>query len=164
MPFINSLPWWVFALAGALFAGATNVFIKAGMKGVNSELATAARTSLAVPIVWFIAVYAAPRLSEIAHWSYKNWLFIALSALASGLSWLCAYKSIDMAGVTRTLPIDKSSIAFAFILAVIFLGERPHWQTIVATILILAAIGVILIPDSKVPSPLTPAPTQQASK
>jgi transporter family protein len=160
MPFIDSLPWWVFAIAGALFAGATNVFIKAGMKDVNSELATAARTSIAVPVVWLIAVYAAPRISEMANWTYRNWLFITLSAVASGLSWLCAYKSIDMAGVARTLPVDKSSIAFAFILAVIFLGERPHWQTIVATLLVLAALGVTLIPDSQVPSPLPPASAQ----
>jgi len=150
MAWLNSVPWWFFAVAGAVFAGATNVFIKAGMTGVNSELATAARTTLAVPIVWLIATFAAPKLSDIANWSARNWLFITFSALASGLSWLCMYKSISIAGVTRTLPIDKSSIAFGFILAVIFLrDERPNWQSIVATLLVLAALAVTLIPDKK---------------
>ncbi|MCL2647460.1 MAG: EamA family transporter [Phycisphaerales bacterium] len=149
MPWLNSVSWWVFAIAGAVFAGATNVFIKAGMGGVNSDLATAARTTLAVPIVWLIAIFAAPKLSEIAHWSARNWLFITFSALASGLSWLCMYKSISLAGITKTLPIDKSSIAFGVILAVIFLRERPNWQYIVATLLVLTALAVTLIPEKK---------------
>jgi len=150
MAWLSSVPWWFFAVAGAVFAGATNVFIKSGMTGVNSELATAARTTLAVPIVWLIAVLAVPRLSDIAQWSARNWLFITLSAVASGLSWLCMYKSISMAGVTKTLPIDKSSIAFGVLLAVVFLRERPNWQSIVATLLVLAALAVTLIPDKEV--------------
>ena len=150
MAWLNTVPWWLFAIAGAVFAGATNVFIKTGMTGVNSELATATRTTLAVPILWLIAVFAAPRLSELTSWSARNWLFLTFSAVASGLSWLCMYKSISIAGVTKTLPIDKSSIAFGFILAVIFLrDERPNWQSIVATLLILAALAITLIPDKK---------------
>ena len=159
MPWLNTVPWWVFAIAGAVFAGCTNVFIKAGMKDVNSNLATAMRTLFALPLLWVIAAYTA-RVSEIGRWTARNWLFIALSAVASGLSWVCAYKSIDMAGVTRTLPIDKSSIAFGFILAVIFLHERPNWQSIVATMLVLAALGVTLIPDKKAAEVLPPLSTQ----
>ena len=161
MAWLNTIPWWLFAIAGAVFAGATNVFIKSGMQGVNSELATAARTTLAVPILWCIAVFAAPKISDIAHWSARNWLFISLSALASGLSWLCMYKSISIAGVTKTLPIDKSSLAFGIILAIIFLRERPNWQSIVATILILAALAVTLIPDKKADDDAAPILTTQ---
>ena len=161
MPWLDTVPWWAYAIAGAVFAGATNIFIKAGMKDVNSNLATAMRTLFALPLLWAIAAYTA-RLSEVGKWTARNWLFIALSALASGLSWVCAYKSIDLAGVTKTLPIDNSSIAFGFILAVIFLRERPHWQTIVATLLVLAALGVTLIPDKKAPELLPPLSTQVA--
>ena len=162
MPWLNSIPWWGFALAGAIFAGATNVLIKAGMKGVDSNLATAVRTLFALPLLWIIATYTS-RLTQMAKWTPQNWLFIALSAIASGLSWVCAYKSIDMAGVARTLPIDKSSIAFGFILAMIFLRERPHWQSYVATLLVLTALGVTLIPEKKAPE-LLPTLSTQSTK
>src|SRR5262245_46670021 len=111
MNFLNTLPWWLFVIAGAVFAGATNVLIKARMKGVDSYLATAVRAVLILPVVWLVAAYLA-NISDIPKWTGRNWFFLALSAVAAGLSWICAYKSIDMAGVARTLPIDKSSIAF----------------------------------------------------
>jgi len=149
------MPWWLYALLGAVFAGATNVLIKAGMKGVDSYLATAVRSVLIIPVVWLVAGYLA-RIPDIGKWSARNWFFLTLSAIASGLSWVCAYKSIDLAGVAKTLPIDKSSIAFAVILAVIFLRERPPWQSIVATFLVLAALGVTLIPDQRQPADLLP--------
>ena len=155
MAWLNSVPWWLFAIAGAVFAGATNVLIKAGMKGVDSYLATAVRSVLILPVVWIIAGSLA-RVTDIPKWSGRNWIFLTLSAIASGLSWVCAYKSIDMAGVAKTLPIDKSSIAFGVILAVIFLRERPPWQSIVATLLVLAALGVTLIPEKKKNSELLP--------
>jgi bacterial/archaeal transporter family protein len=163
MPWLNTVPWWAFAIAGAVFAGATNVLIKAGMKGVDSYLATAVRSVLILPVVWIVAGYLA-RVTDIPKWSSRNWFFLTLSAVASGLSWLCAYKSIDLAGVSKTLPIDKSSIAFGVILAVIFLRERPPWQSIVATLLVLAALGVTLIPEKKTPELLPPLPTHSAAK
>ena len=164
MPWLNNVPWWAFAIAGAVCAGATNVFVKAGMEGVNNTVATAVRTVLALPVLWVIAACFA-NISEIAKWSSRNWLFLTLSGVASGLSWLCAYKSIQMAGVAKTLPIDKSSIAFGVILAVIFLRERPNWQSIVATLLVLTALAVTLIPSKTAPAaPLPTLATQPATE
>jgi len=155
MNFLGAVPWWVFAIVGAVAAGATNVLIKAGMKGVDSYVATAVRALLIVPVVWLIA-FALAKPGLISTWTHRNWVFLSLSALAAGISWVCSYKAIDMVGAALPAPIDKSSLAFTVILAVIFLGERPNWQNIVATVLVLAALGVTLIPS-------TPAQAQPAA-
>lgn len=135
------MSWWLFALLGAFFAGVTNVLIKAGMQGVNPYLATAVRTLLILPVVWLVAFWLA-RLADIARWTPKNWLFLTLSAIAAGLSWICAYKAIDMAGAARSAPIDKSSLALTMILAALFLREPITPRLALAGALVLA--GAIL--------------------
>ncbi len=150
MDFLGALPWWAFAIVGAVAAGATNVLIKAGMKGVDSYVATGVRSILIVPVVWLIAWWLAKpgQIAALTVWTQRNWVFLALSAVAAGILWVCSYKAIDMVGAALPAPIDKSSLAFTIILAVIFLGERPNWQNIVATVLVLAALGVTLIPSA----------------
>ena len=141
MAFLNSIPWWVFAALGALTAGATNVLIKAGMKGVDSYLATAVRAILILPVVWLVAFWFS-KVSAVTSWSPRNWVFLAFSALAAGLSWVCSYKAIDLAGAARAGPIDKSSLAFTMVLAWMFLGETISPRLLLAGSLVLA--GAIL--------------------
>jgi transporter family protein len=129
--------WWVWAILGAVAAGATNVLVAAGMKGTNSYLATAMRTLLILPVVWIIA-FSFSKVSSLGEWTGKNWLFLALSAIASGLSWVCAYKAIELAGAARPGPIDKSSLVITALLAFLFLGETITPRLAIAILLVTA--------------------------
>lgn len=141
MAFLNNIPWWVYAVLGALTAGATNVLVQAGMKGVDNYLVTAVRTVLILPVVWLVAFWFS-RVSAITSWSTRTWVFLGFSAVASGLSWIFSYKAIAMSNAARAGPIDKSSLAFTFILVWMFLGETISPRLLLAGALVLA--GAIL--------------------
>ena len=114
--------WFVFALLSAVFAALTSVLAKVGIDGVNSNLATALRTCVVLAMAWLM-VFITHAQSGIGSIGRKSWVFLILSGLATGASWLCYYKAIQMGSVSKVAPIDKLSVVITLILAVIFLHE-----------------------------------------
>ena len=114
--------WLLFALASAFFAALTAIFAKAGLKEVNSDLATAIRTGIILFITWGI-VFLKGNAGGITNLSKNNWLFLTLSAVATGLSWLFYYKALQLGKVSEVSAIDKGSIVFTILLSFIFLKE-----------------------------------------
>ena len=134
--------WFVWALLSAVFAGATAVLAKIGIQGVNSNLATAIRTTVVLVFAWCVAV-PAWRESGLENIAPRTWLFLILSGLATGLSWLCYFRALQLGNASQVAPVDKLSVVIAIVLAVMFLGERLSWRGGVAVVLILA--GVLLL-------------------
>lgn len=133
--------WFILALLSAVFAAFTSILAKIGIDGVNSNLATAIRTVVVLFMSWAM-VFITNSQSGITEISKKSWIFLILSGLATGASWLCYYKAIGMGTVSKVVPIDKLSIIFTFILAFIFLHERLTVKSVIGCILI--CIGTLL--------------------
>jgi transporter family protein len=133
--------WLFWSLLSALFAGATAVLAKVGVAGVNSNLATAVRTTVVLVFAWSIAL-ATSKTTELSALSRRTWLFLALSGIATGLSWLCYFRALQMAPASRVAPIDKFSVVLVVLFAVLILGERLTWKVAIGSLLI--AGGVIL--------------------
>jgi transporter family protein len=134
--------WLVFALLSAIFAALTSILAKIGIEGVNSNLATAVRTVVVVLLAWGM-VFITNTQGGLADISKKSWLFLILSGLATGISWLCYYKALQIGDVSKVVPIDKLSIVFTIILAVIFLHEAFTIKSIIGCLLITA--GTLLM-------------------
>jgi transporter family protein len=134
--------WVAWALLSAVFAGITAVLAKVGVAGVDSSLATAIRTTVILAITWAIA-YAASPAGGLALPGRKTLLFLALSGVATGLSWLCYFRALQLGEASRVAPLDKLSVVFAIVLAGIFLRERLTWQQAVGGTLIVAGSLVI---------------------
>ncbi len=134
--------WFVWALLSAGFAGITAILAKVGIQGVNSNLATAIRTTVVLVFAWVVAV---PTLREsgLENLGQRAWLFLGASGLATGLSWLCYFRALQLGNASQVAPVDKLSVVIAIGLAVIFLGERLSWRGGVAVTLIIA--GVVLL-------------------
>lgn len=129
--------WWIFALLSAVFAALTSILAKVGIEDVDSTLATAIRTVAAVGMSWLM-VFITNTQSGISSISKKSWIFLILSGLATGASWLCYYKAIQMGDVSKVVPIDKLSVLFTLILAFIFLHEEFNVKSFIGSILITA--------------------------
>ncbi len=135
--------WLLWALLSAFFAGITAILAKIGVEHVNSHLATAIRTGVILIFSWAIALAVVP-VGELAAVPRRTWLFLIFSGLATGLSWLCYFRALQLGEVSRVAPIDKLSVVFAIALAAVVLRERLTWQhwtggtLIVAGALILA--------------------------
>ena len=112
--------WFVFALLSAIFAALTSILAKVGIDGVNSNLATAIRTVVVVIMAWGM-VFLTNVQSEISQISRKSWIFLILSGLATGASWLCYYKALQMGDASKVVPVDKLSVVLTLILAFVFL-------------------------------------------
>ncbi|MDB6093052.1 MAG: protein of unknown function transrane [Verrucomicrobia bacterium] len=136
----QSWVWW--ALLSAIFAGATAVLAKVGVSGVDSNLATAIRTSVVLVIAWTIALVTARPLA-LGEISKRTWLFLVLSALATGLSWLCYFRALQLGPASRVAPIDKLSVVFVLIFAAVFLREPLTVRSGVGTALIVAGALVL---------------------
>ena len=117
------MEWLLWALLSALFAGATAVLAKAGVAEINSNLATAIRTTVILHFTWLLALLTTGR-GELAAISWKAWFFLVLSGLATGLSWLCYFRALQLGEVSRVAPIDKLSVVVAIALSFLFFGER----------------------------------------
>lgn len=135
--------WWTYALLSAVFAALTAILAKVGMRGVDSSLATAVRTVVVLVLAWGI-VYAQGKLPGLAHLTRQNWLFLTLSGLATGLSWVCYFRALQLGPVSKVAPVDKLSVALAIGLAVLFLGEKLTWQTGLGAGLILVGTLVLV--------------------
>jgi transporter family protein len=136
------MTWIVWALLSAVFAGITAILAKVGVANVNSHLATAIRTTVVLFITWAIAFAATPA-AELAVPSRRTLLFLTLSGAATGLSWLCYFRALQLGEASRVAPIDKLSVVFAIILAGVFLRERLTWHQAVGGTLIVAGSLVI---------------------
>ncbi len=134
--------WFVWALLSALFAGLTAILAKIGVAGVNSNLATAIRTVVILFFTWGIA-FATTKLADLVHLPRRTWLFLALSGLATGLSWLCYFRALQLGEASRVAPVDKLSVVFAIVLAALVLKEKLTWQHGVGGLLIVS--GAVLL-------------------
>lgn len=134
--------WFVFALLSAVFAALTSILAKIGIEGVNSHLATAIRTVVVVAMSWGM-VFITKSQSGISTINTKSWLFLILSGLATGASWLCYYRALQMEKASKVVPIDKLSVVITLILAFVFLHEDFTKKSIIGCILIGA--GTILM-------------------
>ena len=135
--------WWIYALLSAVFAALTAIFAKIGIKGVNSDLATAIRTVVILFVAWTIVAFNG-NAKDIATLSKENILFLVLSGLATGLSWIFYFKALSEGDISKVAPIDKLSVAFVIILAAIFLKEAITIKTAIgATLIIIGSIVLI---------------------
>ena len=136
--------WLVFALLSAIFAALTSILAKMGIDGVNSNLATAIRTVVVVIMAWGM-VFLTNTQSGISEISKKSWVFLILSGLATGASWLCYYRALQMGDVSKVVPIDKLSIVLTMILAFFLLHEQFTVKSLVGCILIGIGTFVLVI-------------------
>lgn len=135
--------WWIYALLSAFFASLTAIFAKLGVKGVDSDLATAIRTAVVLVIAWGI-VFFKGSLNTVSAISQKNLLYLIVSGIATGLSWIFYFKALQIGNVSQVAPIDKLSVALTVILSVIFLREVLTVRTVVGTLLVIAGVFVIV--------------------
>ena len=136
--------WWLFALGSAVFAALTSILAKIGIEGVNSNLATAIRTVVVVAMAWGM-VFLTHAQDGLASISRKNWLFLILSGLATGASWLCYYRALQLGEVSKVVPIDKLSVLITLALAFIFLHEQFSLKSLVGCLLIGAGTLVMVL-------------------
>ncbi len=136
--------WWVYALLSALFAGLTAVLAKMGVKGIDSNLATAIRTVVILFIAWGLVWYKG-NLTGITALSKRNLIFLVLSGVATGLSWLFYFRALQLGKVSQVAPVDKTSLAIAVLLSVLFLGEVLTWKIALGCLLIIAGTLVLIL-------------------
>lgn len=136
--------WRLYAILSAVFAALTSILAKIGIKGVDSNLATAVRTVVVLILAWVI-VFSRGTQNGIANLTKQNWTFLILSGLATGLSWVFYYKAISLGPVSQVAPIDKSSIVLTLILSFLILGEQFSGKTLIASLLITAGTFVMIL-------------------
>ncbi|MBO5220694.1 MAG: EamA family transporter [Clostridia bacterium] len=136
--------WFFFALLSAVFAALTSILAKVGVEGVNSNLATAIRTVVVVVMAWGM-VFLTNAQSGLGDVSRKSWIFLILSGLATGVSWLCYYKALQLGKTSKVVPVDKLSVVITLILAFVFLHEQFTAKSLVGCILIGAGTMVMVL-------------------
>lgn len=136
--------WFFFALLSAIFAALTSILAKIGIEGVPSNLATAIRTAVVILMAWAM-VFLTNSQTEIVNISKKSWLFLILSGLATGASWLCYYKALQMGNATEVSAVDKFSLVITLVLAFFFLQDILTFKTIIGCILITIGTLVMIL-------------------
>lgn len=136
--------WLVFALLSAVFAALTSILAKVGIDGVNSNLATALRTVVVLAMAWGM-VFLTHSQGEIAEISRKSWIFLILSGLATGASWLCYYHALQIGEASRVVPIDKLSVIFTLVMAFVFLHEKFTAKSLTGCVLIGAGTLIMTL-------------------
>ena len=134
--------WFIFALMSAVFAALTSILAKVGIEGVNSNLATAIRTVVIVAMSWGM-VFLTNSQNGITEISRKSWIFLILSGLATGASWLCYYKALQIGDASKVVPIDKLSVVITLVLAFVFLHEDFTIKSLIGCVLI--GIGTLIM-------------------
>ena len=135
--------WWMYALLSAFFASLTAIFAKVGVKNIDSDLATAIRTTVIFILVWGIALFKGT-VPAIQNLQKQTWLFLLLSGCATGLSWLFYFKALQIGKVSQVAPVDKLSVALTITLSVLFLGEVLTWKIAAGALLIIAGTLVLV--------------------
>lgn len=138
------MTWLVWSLLSAVFAALTAILAKKGVAGVDANLATAVRTSVVVVFTWLLAFLTRPT-APFRNFTSKTWLFLALSGMATGLSWLCYFRALQVGEASRVAPIDKLSVVFVILAAVVFLGEKLTFGKGLGVVLIAAGAIVIAL-------------------
>jgi transporter family protein len=136
--------WWIFALLSALFAALTAIFAKIGIRGVDTDLATAIRTVVILILAWGIAFFRGGA-ATMHTLTKQNIIFLCLSGIATGLSWIFYFKALQLGKVSQVAPVDKMSVAFAIIFAILFLGEPLTWRTAIGALLIIGGSLVLIL-------------------
>ena len=136
--------WFVFALLSAVFAALTSILAKVGIEGVNSNLATAIRTVVVVVMAWGM-VFLTNAQNGIAQISKKSWIFLILSGLATGASWLCYYRALQLGQASKVVPIDKLSVVITLILAFVFLHEDFTMKSLIGCVLLGAGTLIMVL-------------------
>lgn len=136
--------WVVFALLSALFAALTSILAKLGIENVNSTLATAIRTVVVLIMAWGI-VFITGKQHEVSGITQKSWLFLALSGIATGLSWLFYYKALQIGEASKVVPVDKFSVVISIVMAFFILGEAVDIKTVLGGLLITAGTFVLIL-------------------
>ncbi len=136
--------WMLFAFLSAVFAALTSILAKVGIEGVNSNLATALRTVVVLAMAWGM-VFITGAQNGIGSISRKSWLFLILSGLATGASWLCYYHALQMGEASKVVPIDKLSVVITLVMAFVFLHERVTWKSGLGAVLITAGTLVMVL-------------------
>ena len=136
--------WFILALLSAVFAALTSILAKIGIDGVNSNLATAVRTVVVVIMAWGM-VFLTNAQGGLADISKKSWIFLILSGLATGASWLCYYKALQVGEASKVVPVDKLSVVITLVLAFVFLHEKFTPKSLIGCILILAGTMVMVL-------------------
>ncbi len=134
--------WMILAICSAVFAALTSILAKVGIEGVNSNLATAIRTCVVVLMAWGM-VFLTDAQGGIDSISRRSWIFLILSGLATGASWICYYKALQLGEASKVVPIDKMSVVITLILAFVFLHEKVNAKTVIGCVLITA--GTLLM-------------------
>ena len=136
--------WFVFALLSAVFAALTSILAKIGIDGVNSNLATAIRTMVVVAMAW-VMVFLTNAQTGLNEISKKSWIFLILSGLATGASWLCYYRALQMGEASKVVPIDKLSVVFTLILAFVILHEEFTVKSVIGCLMIGAGTLIMVL-------------------
>lgn len=136
--------WAVFALLSALFAALTGILAKLGMEGMDSDLGTAIRTGVVLVMAWAI-VFAAGKQTGIGSITSRGWIFLILSGLATGLSWLCYFRALQLGEASRVIPIDKLSVVISLILAFVVLGEKVTAGKLIGGALVTIGTFVLIL-------------------
>lgn len=136
--------WVTFALLSAVFAALTSILAKIGIDGVNSNLATAIRTAVVLVLAWGI-VFATGAHEGISNIGVKSWIFLILSGIATGLSWIFYYRALQIGEASKVVPIDKLSVVISMILAFVVLHEKITWTTVLGGVLITAGTFVLIL-------------------
>lgn len=134
--------WLLFAILSSVFAALTSILAKVGINGVDSNLATAVRTAVVLVMAWLM-VFITSAHTGIADIEKKSWIFLILSGLATGASWLCYYKALQIGEVSKVVPVDKLSVVITLILAFVFLNEELTVKSVIGCILI--GVGTLLM-------------------
>ena len=136
--------WWVYALLSAVFAALTTILAKVGIAGVSSNLATAIRTAVILVFAWGIVAWTG-ETAGLGALSRRTVVFLVLSGLATGASWLCYFKALQLGNASQVAPIDKSSLVLILIFSVVFLQEPLTWKTVVAVVMVTGGTLVLLL-------------------
>ena len=136
--------WFVLALLSAVFAALTSILAKVGVEGVNSNLATAIRTVVVVVMAWGM-VFLTQAQSGLGEISRRSWLFLILSGLATGASWLCYYRALQVGEASKVVPVDKLSVVITLVLAWVFLKEEFSARSLLGAVLITAGTLVMVL-------------------
>lgn len=135
--------WWIYALLSALFAAFTAIFAKVGITNVNSDLATAVRTVIILVVAWGIAI-ARGEAKGLHDLSKHNLIFLVISGICTGLSWIFYFKALQIGKVSQVAPVDKLSVALTIVLSVVFLGEVLTWKTAIGAAFIITGTLVLI--------------------
>ena len=136
--------WFLFAILSAIFAALTSILAKVGITGVNSNLATAIRTGVVLIFAW-IMVLVTNSQGGITEISKRSWIFLVLSGIATGISWLCYYKALQIGDTSRVVPIDKLSVVITLVLAFIFLNDTFTLKSLIGCVLLTAGTLVMAL-------------------